>query len=265
MTTRLFANDASSLLAVSISGASTSIQVGAGDGTKFPTPTAGQSFVLTLQDASGDIERILCTARSGDVITASTRGYDGTVARAWTNGVTRVEFRLSRADLDRLVQHDAGVVSRDLTINNLTVTGSLTQPGGVGWNAGNDGSGSGLDADLLDGQHASSFAPVVHTHSLSSLAGTVADAQVPFSAVQQHQGSLQIAEGQIPDGTILSRNAANETISGAWNFSQAPKRTGQGGYASFEDAANTAPVIRVSTLDPSGTPGNGDLWLKREV
>ena len=28
------------------------------------------------------------------------------------------------------------------------------------WNAGNDGSGSGLDADLLDGQHASAFAPV---------------------------------------------------------------------------------------------------------
>lgn len=28
------------------------------------------------------------------------------------------------------------------------------------WHAGNDGSGSGLDADLLDGQHASTFAPV---------------------------------------------------------------------------------------------------------
>ena len=33
------------------------------------------------------------------------------------------------------------------------------------WNTNNDGSGSLLDADLLDGQHASEFAPVVHTHT----------------------------------------------------------------------------------------------------
>jgi hypothetical protein len=34
------------------------------------------------------------------------------------------------------------------------------------WHASNDGSGSGLDADLLDGQHASSFASSSHTHNL---------------------------------------------------------------------------------------------------
>ena len=32
------------------------------------------------------------------------------------------------------------------------------------WHAGNDGSGSGLDADLLDGKHASAFATSDHTH-----------------------------------------------------------------------------------------------------
>ena len=32
------------------------------------------------------------------------------------------------------------------------------------WNSGNDGSGSGLDADLLDGNHASAFALSSHTH-----------------------------------------------------------------------------------------------------
>jgi len=32
------------------------------------------------------------------------------------------------------------------------------------WNNGNDGSGSGLDADLLDGQHASAFATSSHNH-----------------------------------------------------------------------------------------------------
>jgi hypothetical protein len=49
--------------------------------------------------------------------------------------------------------------------NNLYANGS-----GLVWNANNDGAGSGLDADLLDGNHASAFmlagaAPNAHTHS----------------------------------------------------------------------------------------------------
>jgi hypothetical protein len=45
-----------------------------------------------------------------------------------------------------------------------TGTGMLTWGGSTVWNAANDGSGSGLDADLLDGLHASDFALVSHTH-----------------------------------------------------------------------------------------------------
>ena len=40
---------------------------------------------------------------------------------------------------------------------SLSVNGTLTVNNNVVWNAGNDGTGSGLDADLLDGQHASYF------------------------------------------------------------------------------------------------------------
>lgn len=45
------------------------------------------------------------------------------------------------------------------------------------WTSGNDGSGSGLDADTLDGQHASNFAAASHTHNYagSSSAGGVAN------------------------------------------------------------------------------------------
>ena len=39
------------------------------------------------------------------------------------------------------------------------------------WRAGNDGSGSGLDADLLDGQHGSYYAPASHSHSYLPLTG----------------------------------------------------------------------------------------------
>ena len=43
--------------------------------------------------------------------------------------------------------------------------------GNTVWHAGNDGSGSGLDADLLDGQHGSYYAPASHVHSYLPLAG----------------------------------------------------------------------------------------------
>ena len=41
------------------------------------------------------------------------------------------------------------------------------------WHAGNDGSGSGLDADLLDGKHASAFATSGHTHSYLTSGATL--------------------------------------------------------------------------------------------
>ena len=53
------------------------------------------------------------------------------------------------------------------TANNVTPTAAWRKV----WDSGNDGSGSGLDADLLDGQHASAFAPVSHSHSYLPLSG----------------------------------------------------------------------------------------------
>lgn len=49
------------------------------------------------------------------------------------------------------------------TANNTTPTASWRKV----WDAGNDGSGSGLDADLLDGQHGSYYAPATHGHTLT--------------------------------------------------------------------------------------------------
>jgi hypothetical protein len=40
----------------------------------------------------------------------------------------------------------------------ISVAGSILRAGNTVWDAGNDGSGSGLDADLLDGRHAADFA-----------------------------------------------------------------------------------------------------------
>ncbi len=54
-----------------------------------------------------------------------------------------------------------------------TVSGGVNIAGNTAWHAGNDGSGSGLDADLLDGNHASAFA--------TSAQGTLATNALPKS------------------------------------------------------------------------------------
>jgi len=47
----------------------------------------------------------------------------------------------------------------------LNVTAAVfTRNGQSVWDAGNDGAGSGLDADMVDGSHASAFAAAGHTH-----------------------------------------------------------------------------------------------------
>jgi hypothetical protein len=64
---------------------------------------------------------------------------------------------------DRVVMGSFGmnslVVSGTTTTvsGSFAVSGSATINGGTVWHSGNDGSGSGLDADTLDGYHASSF------------------------------------------------------------------------------------------------------------
>ena len=60
-----------------------------------------------------------------------------------------------------------------------TITATITNSeigryldGNVVWHAGNDGTGSGLDADLLDGNHASAFSLTSHNHTLDGLSNT---------------------------------------------------------------------------------------------
>jgi len=47
--------------------------------------------------------------------------------------------------------------TRFINASGDNMTGDLTIKGNKAWHAGNDGSGSGLDADLLDGQHGSYY------------------------------------------------------------------------------------------------------------
>jgi len=81
----------------------------------------------------------------------------------------------------------------------------LTVDGNTAWHAGNDGSGSGLDADRLDGQHASAFALAAHTHPGSEITSAVMTATHATTATY----ALVAGDADTLDGQHASAFAAS--------------------------------------------------------
>lgn len=88
--------------------------------------------------------------------------------------------------------------------------GSITTVQGTVWNSGNDGSGSTLDADLLDGNNSSAFAASSHNHSGGDInSGTVDASYIDtdiartnqiFSLVTEQDGSGSMLDADLLDG-----------------------------------------------------------------
>ncbi|RKX66678.1 MAG: hypothetical protein DRP42_02640 [Tenericutes bacterium] len=78
------------------------------------------------------------------------------------------------------------------------------------WNSGNDGSGSGLDADTLDGQHASDFASSSHNH----------DGDYVELTGDTMSGPLVIDEASTTDKWLFRVDNNGSNFSGFWSASQ---------------------------------------------
>ena len=102
----------------------------------------------------------------------------------------------------------SGSTSIALTLANTSVV------------AGSYGSASSVGTFTVDakGRLTSAGNTSISVAASQVSSGTFADARVAQSNVTQHQGALTISESQITDGSILTRNAGNETISGTWTF-----------------------------------------------
>jgi len=96
---QVFSNNSRTTLAGSISNSATTINVAADTGDKFPFPTGGDFFLVTLWEMSGDIEInheiVKCTARTADALTV-VRAQEGTKGRAFANA-TPIELRWTAA------------------------------------------------------------------------------------------------------------------------------------------------------------------------
>jgi hypothetical protein len=131
----LYANNATTTLAASITGAATSFSVASGKGALFPTISGSDYFYVTLANAAGTIEIVKVTARVTDTFTV-VRGQDGTAASAWAAG-DKVDLRITKAMLDDLK-------GERLSLSGGTLTGNVSSTSGMtAWNTTTPGTGVG--------------------------------------------------------------------------------------------------------------------------
>lgn len=89
------ANNAFGTLNAGITSSDTTLVLNSGEGSRFPTLSAGDYFYATLIDTSNNLEIVKVTARSTDTMTV-VRGQDNTTARAYSTN-DRFELRPTAA------------------------------------------------------------------------------------------------------------------------------------------------------------------------
>lgn len=115
----IFADNASALLASSISSSDTTIVLSAGTGVAFSAPGAGQIAFGTLEDVSGNIEIVKITSRTIDSVVV-VRAQEGTTAQAFASG-TRFEQRPTAGIQAAMLQKGGG----DTLAGTTNVTGVI--------------------------------------------------------------------------------------------------------------------------------------------
>lgn len=149
-------------LASGIDNDDLSFTVATGEGTNYPTGANGP-FVIALGDRA---EKVLCSSRSGDVFTVSTRGFDSTTAIAHSSPAT-VEHVISAAEMTQAADHIATTTHDDHTqyvhiSTARTVAAAHSYTGGLS----SAGSPSGYDG----GEFRSSITTADSVAALSTLA-----------------------------------------------------------------------------------------------
>lgn len=103
-----FSNNASSVLSVAVDTDDTSFVLPSGQGSVFPTLSAGDYFYLTV-GVPGALEIVKVTARSGDTLTV-TRAQESTTARSFSVG-TPARLLITAAGLGELTPQDVSISS----------------------------------------------------------------------------------------------------------------------------------------------------------
>lgn len=196
----IVSNNAVSRLTTAINATATTLNITGGTGAKFPSTAAGDQFYVVLIDSSNNIEIVLCTARSGDILTV-TRGQESTTARAFSVGdrvlhtITAATFN-SRADKTVV---DASIAALQSAIDALTA------------------SKANLDSPALTGNPtAPTQAPADNSTRLATTAYVQAKTAALGTMSTQDANAVAITGGTINSQSVTlmgSNTRGNRTIS----------------------------------------------------
>ncbi len=220
---------------------------GAGSVTSVSVATAN-GFAGTVESPDADpvitIETTVTGIIKGDgaAISSATSGTDysaGTSALATgilksTTSTGALSIAVP-ADFPTLNQNTTGSAATLTTARNISTTGdaswtvsfngSADATAGltlatVNSNTGSFGNASSVSTFTVNGKGLITAAAntSIAIAASQTTSGTFADARISQSSVTQYQANLSIAETQIPNGSLLARNADNETITGNWTF-----------------------------------------------
>jgi len=140
-----------------------------------------------------------------------------------------------------------------------TDTGSVTISGSTAWHAGNDGSGSGLDADTLDGQHASAFltAETLSSTNTVTVTGTKYFKPAGSATSPLGGGGGSSLQAYAPNNGTAAYMAFHRSSQYAINWGLDTSNTMVlGGWSS----STTVPRMSIGTNGLMVTAGQGNLW-----
>lgn len=230
MATQLFANNAASVLASSLTSVATSLTVTTGHGARFPSPSGGDYFLATLcqQGSAGEInfEIVKVTARSTDSFTI-VRAQESTTALAYNAG-DKFELRLTKGTMETLqssfVSLDGYKVDTSIAAAPLQLARFVENPAGLAWSPA-------VQADFTRYSRWNDFLPSVGVTGGTAAEKWATEVYGKFGFAQTTAGlanSHFVSEGRIvwiPSG-LTAVNSANATPAGGpWAVMDAPGGT----------------------------------------
>jgi len=163
------------------------------------------------------------------------------------NGIAETASRSDHNhDAQYVNEGQAGAITSTMIADGATLSEILD----------NDGAGSGLDADLLDGQHAAAFADVGHNHD-TSYSGISHNHDATY--VNENQAN-SITSAMIVNGTITGTDVAVDTLTAA-NLAAGSVTTSEiaDGSIMAVDIQDGAALLEISNNDGAGSGLDADL------
>jgi len=154
------------------------------------------------------------------------RASGSTNAAPWTWRVEDNDWRLWMYGSDGVGRT---ALQADVETGAVDLGNASTINGHAIWHAGNDGAGSGLDADLLDGKNASAFALAGHTHDVADISGLSDAATTTVATIRSGTTAANVGLGNVRNVSSYSQSEADGRFVKLTDQSSHVEYSGDGG------------------------------------